>query len=163
VSDPTCVIDGCSRPRHGREHCQNHKRRLRLYGDPHGGQIRGNDEARFFSKVVEGEVPEYASELGRCWIFTSPRFSCGYGNFGVTSGPYRKTNLYAHRWLYERLVVEIPEDLELDHLCRVRACVNPYHLDPVTHAVNVQRGRAQAPEVRVARAATRKARRVQAA
>ncbi|MBC7941097.1 MAG: HNH endonuclease, partial [Chitinophagaceae bacterium] len=47
----------------------------------------------------------------------------------------------AHRWSYEAMVGLIPEGLHIDHLCSVRACVNPYHLDPVTPRVNVQRSR----------------------
>jgi hypothetical protein len=42
---------------------------------------------------------------------------------------------------YEMLVGPVPDGLELDHLCRVPACVNPDHLEPVTHIENVRRGR----------------------
>jgi hypothetical protein len=45
----------------------------------------------------------------------------------------------AHRGVYQRLVGPIPEGHELDHLCRVRHCVNPEHLEPVTHLENVRR------------------------
>ena len=45
----------------------------------------------------------------------------------------------AHRVMYEMLVGPIPEGMELDHLCRFKACVNPAHLQPVTHAENVRR------------------------
>jgi hypothetical protein len=48
----------------------------------------------------------------------------------------------AHRWAYEAFVGPIPEGLEIDHLCRNRACVNPAHLDPVTHQENMSRGKA---------------------
>ena len=47
----------------------------------------------------------------------------------------------AHRIYYEREYREVPKGLVLDHLCRVRACVNPIHLEPVTRAENVRRGR----------------------
>lgn len=46
----------------------------------------------------------------------------------------------AHRVIYEALVGPIPEGLTLDHLCRIKRCVNPDHLEPVTHAENVRRG-----------------------
>jgi hypothetical protein len=50
----------------------------------------------------------------------------------------------AHRWSYEYHVGPIPDGLQLDHLCRVRRCVNPWHLEPVTNRVNSQRGKAGA-------------------
>src|SRR3546814_19356891 len=48
----------------------------------------------------------------------------------------------AHRISYELCVGPIPEGMELDHLCRVRRCVNPAHMEPVTHRENVLRGEA---------------------
>lgn len=45
----------------------------------------------------------------------------------------------AHRWLYERRNGKVPSGLELDHLCRVRHCVNPDHLEPVTRRENTLR------------------------
>jgi hypothetical protein len=54
---------------------------------------------------------------------------------GVNAIPAR-----AYRITYETLVGPVPNGLELDHLCRVRACVNPGHLEPVTHRVNTLRG-----------------------
>ncbi len=47
--------------------------------------------------------------------------------------------LMSHRYAYEQLIGPIPAGLELDHLCRDPACVNPYHLEPVTHAENMRR------------------------
>ncbi|MFJ7176424.1 HNH endonuclease [Streptomyces massasporeus] len=46
----------------------------------------------------------------------------------------------AHRVVYEYFIVDIPEGLDLDHLCRVRRCVNPWHVEPVTRQVNIVRG-----------------------
>jgi hypothetical protein len=62
----------------------------------------------------------------------------------------------AHRVFYEHHVGPIPAGLHLDHLCRVRACVNPKHMEPVTHAENNRRGAATkltASEAREIRAA----------
>ncbi|TDD77726.1 HNH endonuclease [Actinomadura rubrisoli] len=51
-----------------------------------------------------------------------------------------RKNVVVHRFVYESLVGPIPEGLVLDHLCRVRACCNPAHLEPVTDRVNILRG-----------------------
>ena len=61
----------------------------------------------------------------------------GYGQFYLGPG---LGNCGAHRWSYEHHVGPIADGLELDHLCRNRACVNPEHLEPVTHRVNALRG-----------------------
>lgn len=70
-----------------------------------------------------------------CWIWQRYIDEEGYGRVGYGIGSRR-----AHRRFYEAAVAPVPEGLELDHLCRVRCCVNPDHLEPVTRAVNQQRG-----------------------
>ena len=59
----------------------------------------------------------------------------GYGQFWDGTRLVR-----AHRFAYEQIVGPIPDGLQLDHLCRVRSCVNPAHLEPVTCQVNLLRG-----------------------
>lgn len=71
-----------------------------------------------------------------CWLWTGAKQSDGYGVVGHENKIY-----LAHRKIYEILVGKIPEGLELDHKCRNRSCVNPAHLEPVTHKENVLRGK----------------------
>lgn len=68
-----------------------------------------------------------------CWLWTGAVDPCGYGRFRA------HVLVSAHRWAYEQFVGRIPDGLELDHACRVRTCVNPAHLEPVTHAENMRR------------------------
>lgn len=70
-----------------------------------------------------------------CWLWIASTARGGYGQFNDG-----RTMRRAHRWAYEHFVGPIPEGLDLDHLCRVRACVNPAHLEPVTRSVNLKRG-----------------------
>ncbi len=72
---------------------------------------------------------------GGCWIWCSGKNKDGYGKF--TIGRITRST---HRWTYEALVGPIPVGLELDHLCRVRSCCNPDHLEAVTHRENCSRG-----------------------
>jgi hypothetical protein len=69
-----------------------------------------------------------------CWLVTGGLDKGGYARFKV-NGASRQ----AHRAVYTILVDPIPADLPLDHLCRVRNCVNPDHLEPVTQRENVRR------------------------
>jgi HNH endonuclease len=71
-----------------------------------------------------------------CWIWTAAVTQDeGYPRFKL----YGKTR-YAHRMSYVTFAGPIPEGLTIDHLCRVRRCVNPEHLDPVTIRINTLRG-----------------------
>jgi hypothetical protein len=73
-----------------------------------------------------------------CWVYTGALDPEGYSRVWVGNG---KTTS-SHRAAYLELIGPVPEGLEPDHLCRNRACWNPWHLDIVTHAINVQRGQA---------------------
>lgn len=73
------------------------------------------------------------------WLWTGALDRGGYAR--IKEGPGRLGGtLYVHRALYERFVGPVPEGMELDHLCRVRHCVNPSHLESVNHQTNVDRG-----------------------
>ena len=85
---------------------------------------------RFWARVDKQES---------CWIWTGTTAGSGYGSFYVEGGRAGRVRMYAHRWSYEQGKRPIPDGMELDHLCRVRRCVNPDHLEPVTHAENHRR------------------------
>lgn len=89
---------------------------------------RSNTHELFLSHV------EMVTESG-CWLWTASMSKTGYGVFWN-----RGKHIRAHRYAYIVYRGEIPEGMSLDHLCRVRCCVNPWHLEPVTHLVNMQRG-----------------------
>jgi hypothetical protein len=76
---------------------------------------------------------------GDCWEWTGYRDVHGYGGVHAEGKQWK-----AHGYLYTKLVGPVPVGLELDHLCRNKACVNPDHLEAVQHRVNSLRGRGAA-------------------
>jgi HNH endonuclease len=80
--------------------------------------------------IVLGPVQQWRPELGPCWEWARSCSDDGYGWASLDGKTYQ-----AHRLVYVLLRGD-PGELMLDHLCRVRHCVNPDHLDPVTHLVN---------------------------
>src|SRR3990167_3398100 len=88
---------------------------------------RPNSVADFWAKVE----PE---PMSGCWLWTGKDYGNGYGYFAINGKNHK-----AHRFSYEMLVGPILEET-LDHLCRVRCCVNPAHLEPVSRAANTARG-----------------------
>lgn len=68
-----------------------------------------------------------------CWIWTGSRCGPGYGQ--LKRGSTNK-KICSHRYSYEKLIGPIPDDVESDHLCGVRACTNPYHIRLCDHSSN---------------------------
>ncbi len=85
-------------------------------------------EERFWPKV---------EKTFSCWIWTAGKNNKGYGMIWDAE---EGRQVLAHRASYQMMKGPIPEGLSLDHLCRNPACVNPDHLEPVTHKENLRRG-----------------------
>jgi hypothetical protein len=123
-----CAVPDCASasPRLTRGMCNRHYKRWTKFGDPLG-TARRTPEERFWARVDKRNDSE-------CWLWTGGFMGTGYGGFFLNG---RMT--VAHRVAYELLVGPIPDGLHIDHLCRVRACVKPDHLEPVTLAENNRR------------------------
>lgn len=125
-----CSVDGCARPRKARGLCNGHYCWFQRNGTQPTHRLRPDVPVaeRFLAKVAVD------ADSG-CWLWTgSINNHTGYGRFH-----FQGTGRDAHPIAYRLFVGEVPDGLELDHLCRVRHCVNPEHLDPVTHAENMRR------------------------
>jgi hypothetical protein len=75
-----------------------------------------------------------------CWLWTGTTSSHGYARIAVANGQKHGEDGLVHRILYEYFFGSFPVGLTSDHLCRVRRCVNPTHIEPVTTKINVLRG-----------------------
>lgn len=78
-------------------------------------------------------IPE---PMSGCWLWIGPLHTNLYGRIIVQG-----ERIYAHQLSYRLFRGPVPDGLELDHLCRTPCCVNPDHLEPVTHKENCLRGR----------------------
>lgn len=112
--------------------------RIALYSNRSKGEVAGVP-VRFCSGHNGRKAWAYAVEprgyKSACWVWLLSIRPDGYGQYRLDGRPR-----LAHRIAYERANGVIPDGLELDHLCRVRACVNPDHLEPVTNRENTRRG-----------------------
>lgn len=125
----------CGKPVNAQGLCHTHYWRLRHHGDP--GFDLPITTPRKYASLEERITRNIQKDPSGCWLWTYQLDTKGYGVIGVPG----RQSYRAHRLSYEVFVGPIPEGLQLDHLCSVRACVNPDHLEPVTHQENLRRAR----------------------
>lgn len=85
-----------------------------------------------FDKLLDGIKKD---PITQCWNWIKGKTSCGYGALYIN-----KKQISSHRLSYFLYKGKIPKRLEIDHLCRNRACCNPNHLEAVTRRINLLRG-----------------------
>jgi len=97
--------------------------------------IKKGDQNKYIKQHHRRLSPlDYIINEKGCWVWQKSKFQ----GYGVTSKNGK--NIQAHRLYYQKKYGELPKGVILDHLCRNRSCVNYDHLEPVTYAVNIQRG-----------------------
>jgi hypothetical protein len=110
-----------------RDLCERHYRRFMKTGST-------------AAPVLADDLSHYTIDPSGCWLWGGALYPNGYGK---TAREHYGTQL-AHRVIWLASGREIPEGMDLDHVydrgCRHRHCVNPDHLEPVSRAVNLQRG-----------------------
>ena len=126
MPNATCSIDGCEKPVHARGWCRNHYMNWHRCGNPRGTRLTLDEK---MTLLIDKDRSD------GCWLWRGKCLASGYGYLSVEG-----QTTFAHRVSYEYHVGPIPEGLHIDHLCRVRNCVNPEHLEPVTHKENHRRG-----------------------
>ncbi len=126
---PTCSKDGCEKPHKAHGLCVNHYHQS-LYVAKPLRQPKPREE-QFWHLVKAGPVPEYRPSLGCCWLWQGMQDKDGYGRFGFGG----RNRGFAHHFLVGRPT----RPLEWDHLCYIRNCVRPSHLEMVSHLVNARR------------------------
>ena len=78
--------------------------------------------------------------MSGCWLWMGSLDRDGYGQTVGKKADGKLTSFRAHRIAFEKARGPIPDGLVIDHKCRVRSCVNPDHMEPVTNMENIRRG-----------------------
>lgn len=127
MANSGCKIDGCDNTTKGaRGFCGRHYQRFRKYGDPHGGITKYSTWQEALDKRVRRE--------GDCIVWDGHVNQHGYGRTNVGGNRLR----VVHHLAWERVHGPVPEDMEIDHVCFNRACVNVDHLRAVTRSDNAR-------------------------
>lgn len=130
-----CSIDGCYGKHYARGWCANHYARWRRHGALHDARAERADPAELFWPRVDRSDPD------GCWLWTGPVNSSGYGSM-----KYKERARGAHVVSVLLDGRDVPDEMEIDHLCNTRRCVRPGHLRVVTREVNWRRSTGPAAE-----------------
>lgn len=125
----SCSIPGCTRKHLARGWCGTHYRRWEKHGDP---MASGPRVARRDLPLAEKLLLYSEPGPGGCRLWTRGKDSWGYGSLSGRG---------AHVLAYETWIGPVPEGLEVDHLCFVRHCIEPAHLEAVPQLINLRRRR----------------------
>lgn len=135
-----CEDPACDEPRKCLRWCSKHYERMRRRGTTDDPPPRPAAESRFWARVnKDGPIPVRRPDLGACWLWTGANTTRpgrpGYGVFA----PVDRRQVGVHVYSYTLTGREIPDGYEIDHLCMVKLCVNPGHLEAVTQDENRRR------------------------
>lgn len=123
-----CTVEGCENKHLAKGFCRAHY--LRLYKKGRLNLVRFDGHTAYEKVMLKSE-----EQPNGCRIFKGCILYHGYGQ--IRDGDKMRM---AHRVTFEHHKGSVPKGFEIDHLCRNRACVNPDHMEVVTHTMNVQRG-----------------------
>lgn len=134
-----CRIEGCGKAAIVKRDplCSGHYARKQRHGDPlHVAH------AHFYGTTLERFWHYVDQQPDGHWMWTGPKNSPRDSRaYGLLFDSDKGRNVLAHRYSYELHKGPVPEGLEPDHTCEIATCVAPDHLEAVTHAVNVRRGK----------------------
>lgn len=122
----TCAFQPCSKPpaKGKRGYCPGHF--MQHYRNQPMSFIPRTTEERFWAKIKKAGPDE-------CWLWQGSNNGKSHGHLRIDG-----VKVQAHRYSYELVKGPIPEGLSIDHKCRNGLCVNPQHLQAVTHEKNME-------------------------
>ena len=97
----------------------------------------GMKQMNFMERLAQFAATRTREE---CWVWPGSLATGGYGLTPIRGADGKKRTIGVHRLAYEAVIGPIPDGLQIDHLCRNRACFNPYHLEAVSGHENWRRG-----------------------